>query len=158
MAQNNNIRRFDEWTKVPMLKQRRYEKRNAQEAGRCRLCPRKRLRGRPLCRICRDKRRVMARRSWQKKYANPEFRTRYLEQLKAAYHHYRGLGYSSLEARKLAKGGIKPSIGHAPPKIPIWKEPDVTFREKTLWGETKCEIISWKFPGGKREYAADQTN
>jgi hypothetical protein len=132
-----------------MLRQRRYEKRNAQEAGRCRLCPRKRLRGRILCRICRDKKRVIGRRAWQKKYADPLWRIKYLEQLKAAYHYYRGLNYSSSEARKLAKGGIKPSIGHAPLNIPIWKEPKSTPREIGIqengrrYSGFDCPIFGW---------------
>jgi hypothetical protein len=116
------IRRFDEFRTLNIRKQRRWELRN-KKSHRCTNCGSKPLRGRTLCRKCRNKRRVISRRAWAKRYCNPEFRTQYLLKRKLAYWHYRQLGYNARESTQLSGKGIKTDIGPAPPPIPIWREP-----------------------------------
>jgi hypothetical protein len=123
MPQRKQIRRFDTFTHTPFpSRQCRYSARNIAE-GKCSNDPNKALPGSTLCQRCRNRRRVISRRAWAKRYCNPEFRKQYLLKRKLAYWHYRQLGYNAREATQLSGKGIKADIGHAPPPIPIWREP-----------------------------------
>ena len=130
---NNAIRRFDNWSYGHASKQARYRLRNAAE-GKCLDCPSRARHGQARCVSCRDRRRVSARKSSARRYANPTLRQELLRGRQKAYWHFRGLGYSSANAKQLASKGLMPDVS---PAIPVWREPAVTaeeiIRQRNSW-------------------------
>jgi len=146
MPNNNKIRRFDEFTAIPFKhRQSRYKARNLNQ-HKCPDCGRKPARGAARCLLCRNRKRVIDRKAAAKRYADPEFKAKYLERLRTAYRYYKDLGYNSKDCSRLSRQGINPAIEKCPGYIPQWHQ-----RHKDTIDEVIAQQNSWRYSAWERK-------